>query len=81
MRSVALHARRIAEQHVQGQIQRQVALRAIVHAQALLSRGVADHRIGTTLACAIALECRQALTRDAQHVALLRLVAPNLHGR
>ena len=53
----------------------------IIQAQLLLFGGDADHRIRTTLPLAQRFENFQTLGGDGQHIAFLRLVAPNLHRR
>jgi len=77
---VAVHARRITEQHVHRQVDRQAAVRRLEH-QPLLGGGDADHGEHGALAPADRLEVGDAVGGDAQHVALLGLVRPQLHGR
>ena len=85
VRGVAVHLRRLAEQHVHRQVDRAwpgaLARGAVRDDQALFGGGVADDRERATLARADRLELRDALRRDAEHVALLRFVAPQLHRR
>ncbi len=78
---LALHARRLAQQQPQRHVDRPVAEQRVVEHQLARLGGVADRRPGTALARAGGGETRQILRRDRQHVALLRLVAPQLHRR
>ena len=91
---VARHARRLAQDHVDGHIHRTHfigALRAdgvqarqalaVDHAQLALFGGHAHHRVGTALAARDGVEAVQVLRQDRQDVALLRFVAPDLGRR
>ncbi len=80
-RHVAQHARRLAQQHVHRQVHRLVAQEGIGDAQHPVAGGLADHGIGTALAPAEGLEDGQPVRRDGEHIALLRLVAPDLERR
>ena len=77
---IAMHLRRLAEQHVHRHVYGTLAIRHPQY-QALLGRGDADRSEGTTLARADRLELGEVFGRHAEHVALLRLVAPQLHRR
>ena len=73
-----MHARRLAEQHVERQIDRGVAKVAVGQAQGLLGGRLTHHRIGGALALADGIEIGQPLGRHRQHIALLRFVTPDL---
>ena len=77
---VARHLRRLAEQHVERHVDRRVAERAVVDDAAGRRRWrVPTHRERAALALAQRARTRaSALGRDREHVALLRLVAPDL---
>ncbi len=84
---VALHFRRLAEQHREVHVDGfglAFALPgelAVFQRQMLFLRGHADHGIGAALALAQGAEGFEFLFVHRQHVALLRLVAPDFHGR
>ncbi|MNS93355.1 hypothetical protein D3C72_1275220 [compost metagenome] len=83
---VAMHARRLAQQHVHRHVDGVVLLERGVDAgvdqlQLLFLGGDANHGERRTLALAHGLELREAVRRDCQHIALLRLVAPDLRRR
>ncbi len=82
---LAQHLRRLAQQHLHGHVDggglRGAVEQAVAEDESFLLGGLADHREGAALALADGLELGQALGRDGQHVALLGLVAPDLHGR
>ena len=78
---VLVHARRLAQQDVQRQIDRRVAEVAVMEHDAALFRGRADDGVLGALALAEALKHRQVLRHDGQHIALLGLVAPDLQRR
>ena len=78
---LAAHARQLAQQHFDGHVDRvRVELR-VVHAQDGVVGELAHHGIDAALALGNGLELRQPDARDDQHVALLRLVAPEFHRR
>ncbi|KAI3485372.1 hypothetical protein L1887_51346 [Cichorium endivia] len=54
--------------------------RRSVTTRLLLERGTTNNRVGAALALGDRLEARQVRRGDSQHVSLLRLVAPDLHG-
>ncbi len=79
---VAVHARRLAEQHVHRHVDREVLGGlgggvAVDHLQLLFVRGEADHRERCALALAHGLEAREIARGDGQRIALLRFVAPD----
>eukprot|EP00754_Rhynchopus_humris_P034199 Rhum_TRINITY_DN15543_c0_g1::Rhum_TRINITY_DN15543_c0_g1_i1::g.161066::m.161066 len=73
------HARGLTEQSLHGKVHRVVVEERVVHDQALLRRGLADHRVDAALPLAQRLQGRQTLVVARQHVTLLRFVAPDLH--
>ena len=75
---VAVHLGRLAEQHVQRQIDGLVVEMCIRQRQVLLFGSGADHGIRSALALAQRLEQRQLVLGDRQHVTLLGFVAPDL---
>ena len=86
VRGIAVHLRRLAEQHVHRQVDRcigrDVARHGTVgHHQVFFGGGYADRGERAALACAQRGELGQALLRHTEHIALLRLVAPQLHRR
>ena len=78
---VAVHLGRLAQQHVHGHVHGQLLVvgrgSGVVQHQLALFRGRADHRKRAALAFAEGFEQGQRLGRNRQHVALLRLVAPD----
>ena len=80
-RHVAGHARWLAQQHVDGDVHRIVAVKGIVHLQDAVIGRAADDRIGAAFAAAQRLEGRDPRRRDGQHVAFLGLVAPDFQRR
>ena len=89
MTAVAVHLRRLAEQQVHRQVDGPVVAGvagsvergAISHHQPLLRRRMPDHRERTALALAERRELGDAARRQAEHIALLGFVAPQLHRR
>ncbi len=79
---VAMHLRRLAEQHVHRHVDHAspAAPSSTTSAAALLGRD-ADHRERAALALADRVEERQRVGRDREHVALLALVAPDFLRR
>ena len=75
------HARRLAEQHLDGHVDRRVAELRIAHQQATVVRERADDGERTALAGAEGREAIDGRRRHHEHIALLRLVAPELHRR
>ncbi len=80
-RDVAMHLRRLAEQDIHRHVDRIVVMLRIEHAQLALFGGDANNGERATLALAQFAEQRQAGRRDAEHVALLRFVAPDFLRR
>ena len=72
-----VHARRLAKQHIERHVHRLVAEVAVADRQVRLGNSFADHREGAALAFADRLEAREVGGVHRQHVALLRLVAPD----
>ncbi len=81
MRDVACHLRRLAEQHVEIHVDGPVAEMRIGDDELPLRRRPADDRARATLARADRLEAVEVGGANRQHVALLRLVAPDLARR
>ena len=79
MSHIAMHLRRLAEQHVHRHVDRRVAVLRVDHLQLPLLGRRADHREQTTFALAQFAKQRQALRRNAEHITLLRFIAPDLH--
>ncbi len=75
------HLRRLAEQHLDRHRDRRRAGQAVGHDELAVAGDLADHRKRAALARAQRREQLEPLGRDAQHVALLRLVAPQLERR
>ena len=72
----------VAEQRRQRHVHRRRAAKPrIHHQQPPLGGGLANHRVRAALALANSRERRQVLRPDGERVALLGLVAPNLHRR
>ena len=89
-RLIAVHLGRLAEQHIHRQVDRMAACgraagigrrHPVAHGQVFLGRGRAHHRERAALAPAQRGEFLQPLRRNAQHVAFLGFVAPQLHRR
>ena len=80
MRGVAMHLRRLAEQHVHRQVDRR-RFAGITDHQAFFRGGGADHREHAAFARAQRGEFLDPRRWDAEHVAFLRFVAPQLHRR
>ena len=78
---IAGHARRLAEQHLEGHVDRGVAKLRIAHHKTPVIGQRADHGERTPLARAEGREAIDGLRRHHQHIALLRLVAPERHRR
>ena len=78
---IAGHARRLAEQHLDGHVDRRIAEQRIAHQQPTVVGERADDRERAALACAERREAVDGLGRHHEHIALLRLVAPELHRR
>ncbi len=78
---IPAHAGRLAQQQVHGDVDRGVAEMPVGELQAGLRVGLPHHRHGAALAGADAPEALQALGVQAQHVAFLCLVAPQLQRR
>ena len=76
-----MQRRRAAEQHREGHVHRAVIERAVTHHERLFVRRLANCRPRTPLTLAKRRELVQARLRNAQHVALLGLIAPNLRRR
>jgi hypothetical protein len=79
LRDLARHFRRLAEQNLHRHRDGLVAELAIADAKHALGSELAEHGIWTTLARANRGERIEPAGLDAQHVPLLRLVAPQLH--
>ena len=76
-----MHARRLAQQHVERHVHRLVAEMAVGHGQVRLGNGLADHGKGAALALADSLETLEISGIHGQHIALLGLVAPDFQRR
>ena len=72
-------ARRLAEQQLDRHVDGTVLEQRIAHREAAAGVDFADHRERAALARRDGGELRQRFGLDHQHVALLRLVAPQLH--
>ncbi|MCY1501904.1 hypothetical protein D9M68_359910 [compost metagenome] len=72
-----VHARRLAEQHVERHVHRLVAEVAVGDGQVLLLGGLADHRERAALALADGLEGFEVGGVHRHDIAFLRLVAPD----
>ncbi len=86
MPGIAVHLRRLAEQHVHRQVDRRIGgdparQRAVTGHQALLGRSHAHGGERAALARADRGELVQPVGRHAQHVAFLGLVAPQFQRR
>ena len=81
MTHVACHPGRLAEDHVERYVDRAVAKVLVGDDEAAFGVGRADDGERTALALAQGFEHRQRRRRDGEHVALLRLVAPDLARR
>ena len=75
---ITLHLRRLAEDHVERNVDRRVAEMRVVDDQAPLGIRTADDGVGAAFAGADRIEARKVPGGDRQNVALLRLVAPDL---
>jgi len=78
---VAVHLRRLAQQHVHRHVDRALAAGAVLEDQLTLVGGDAHHRVGRALAAAHLVEQRQQVRVDRQDIALLALVAPDFLRR
>src|SRR5262245_30646967 len=81
MRDVAHHPRRLAEQHVQVHVDRVVAEARVGNDEAMPGRRPPDNGEWTALALADRAESLEILGSNCEHVAFLRLVAPDLARR
>ena len=72
-----MHARRFAKQHIHFHVNRVVAEQGIDDDQLRLDGRGTEYRERTTLAFAQATKLFQRRRRDGEHVAFLRLVAPD----
>ena len=81
MRDLAGHFGRLAEQRFQFHIDRRVVECRILDTQSLLHRGAADHGEGTALPLADFAKAIDRIGCNRQHIALLRLVAPDFPRR
>ena len=85
--NVAVHLRRLAQQHVHRHVdgeqrRRLVRCHRLIGQHQLLRLGRhADHRVRAALAHAHRIEHRQQLGLHREHIALLAFVAPDLLGR
>ena len=75
------HPRRLAEQHRELHVDRRVAEHRVGHRQPAVARRAPDDRERTALALADRAKTLEVAGRDREHVALLRLVAPDLQRR
>ena len=75
------HARRLAQQHLHGQVHRVWRRPGVVNDELRRGGGGADHGHGAALARAGCFDHRQPLGPDGQHIALLAFVAPDFHRR
>src|SRR5690606_33809918 len=80
-RELALHFRRLAEQHRHRQIDRVVGEDRVAEAQMFFVGGDADHGEWRALARADVGELLQVFRAHREYIALLRLVAPDFHRR
>src|SRR5437879_13876696 len=80
-RGVAGHFRRLAEEHVQVHVDRTRCERAILDDEALFTRRTPHDREGAAFAFAQSTEAIERIGTNGEHVAFLRLVAPDLARR
>ncbi len=78
---VAQHPRRLAEEHVDWHVDGIVLEQRVLDDQLSGSVDFADHGVRASLAYCDVLEDTQRRGLHAEHVSLLRLVAPQLHRR
>ena len=79
---VARHPRRLAEQHLERHVDRRIAEQRVAHAPAgRCRRSRRSPRTDSARAPRSRANCSQRAGLDDQHVALLRLVAPDLQRR
>ncbi len=78
---IATHARGLAQQCLYGHVHRITAQQWITHDQHAVLSGDADGGIGAALPLGDELECGKRAGPQRQHVAFLRLVAPDLKRR
>ncbi len=78
---LAVHPGGAPQDQAQGQVGRGRLQQAIMDQQSPVVRGMPDHRPGRALPLAEGREAVQVPRCDRQHIALLGLVAPQLHGR
>ena len=71
--------RRLAQEHAEGHVDGLVLEVRVPQDQAVLVRGPTDDSVGGVLPLTERREGGQVLFLDAEDVALLRLVAPDLH--
>ena len=77
----AMHARWLAQQQIERHIDRILAKQAVFNRQLQLLRGMTHNRHRASFTTADRLETLQPAMVDRHHVALLRLIAPDLHWR
>ncbi len=78
---VAVHARRLAEEHLERHVDGVVREERVLDHEPAVHARDADHRVGAALALAEAVELVDPVLGNREHVALLRFVGPDLHGR
>src|SRR5690606_14528492 len=78
---LAMHTGRLTKQHAHGQIDGHVIEMGVLQLNDVFLRRLPYHRERAALARTQRPEQRQVLGADGQHVALLRLVAPDLQRR
>ena len=78
---VAMHARRLTQQHFHWHVDGQIAEVIILHLQHAPFGRFADNSKRATLAFAHGAKIIKPLWRDRQHIALLRFVAPDFARR
>ena len=78
---VAQHLRRLAQQHGEVHVHRHVAVDRILDGETPVFGCASEHRERAALSIAQGLERGERFGTDGEHVALLRLVAPDLAWR
>ena len=78
---MAVHFWRFTKQYGHGQVHRLVSELAITDGQMLCFGGLPHHGVGTPLASTNRFKLRKLVGFDREHIALLRLVAPDLQRR
>ncbi len=77
----APHLRRLAEQCLDRHVHRLIVELPVAHDQLTIVGDLADHGVRATFALRDRAEALQTARRQGEHVALLRLIAPDLKRR